>query len=475
MNEIKVKSTVVFKWNYDAIHEKCPTCHGFGDHTCGWCNGSHRKNRYIINEGSSRSSKTRSIIQVYHDYASRNTGKRLSVWRDTKKLCKDTVLNDMVRVFPGLPFYDEISLHQTESTYTFHRTGSVIEIKGTDDPDQVHGYNGHVVWVNEPYSISQDTFDQLDQRTEDFVVIDWNPKIAHFVDKLKKNPRAIVIKSTFRNNPFCPPEQKTKILSYQPVKACQIVTNKLLNEREAKEYDIIGNPKGFDRKLIKELFRCMENERQGTANAFNWSVYGLGEKAEKPNRIFHWNEISDDDYHKIDAKKYYASDWGVVDPWAILESKYYDGALYFHERNYRSENQIRESLSPEQLVKIDQQDDGLVSWYFNQLNITKDSDILCDTNRPMKIIALRNAGYDNATTAPKPPGSIVDGINILNNLKVYFTASSANLKLEQENYEREVDRYGIVLETPVDKDNHLMDDARYIALFLQFRGIISKV
>jgi hypothetical protein len=38
-----------------------------------------------------------------------------------------------------------------------------------------------------------------------------------------------------------------------------------------------------------------------------------------------------------------------------------------------------------------------------------------------------------------------------------------------------VDRYGIVLEEPEDIDNHLMDPSRYIALFLQARGIIKRV
>ena len=77
--------------------------------------------------------------------------------------------------------------------------------------------------------------------------------------------------------------------------------------------------------------------------------------------------------------------------------------------------------------------------------------------------------------SPKPKGSVRDGIDLLNNLKVFYTDSSVNLKYEQENYSRKVDRYGIVLEEPEDIDNHLMDPARYIALYLQAEGIIRKV
>jgi len=101
--------------------------------------------------------------------------------------------------------------------------------------------------------------------------------------------------------------------------------------------------------------------------------------------------------------------------------------------------------------------------------------IVCDNNRPLKIIALRNAGYEYAIAAVKGAGSIIDGISLLSGLKVYYTASSTNLKYEQENYSRMVDRYGIVLEEPEDNNNHLMDPARYGAEFLRSQGIIKTI
>lgn len=460
MIDVQVPVTVVFEKNHDAINaldEK-----------------GVRKYRYIIDEGSSRSSKTRSLIQIIHKYGLQNKNKRLSVWRDTKKDARDTVGSDVKEVFPQLPLAQYVTFNKTEAIYTFP-SGSVFEINGTDEPNKLHGYNCNVAWFNEPYDISRDTFDQLDMRTTDFILIDWNPQKAHWIDDLKKDPRTIVIHSTFRDNPFCPYEQKVKILSYQPVKLCQAVTEKLLTELEAKEYNLVENKSNLSERQIKELARCKENERKMSASAYKWMVYGLGLKSEKPNRIFFWQEISDDEYHKIDAKRYYGVDWGTVDPWGILEAKYYDGALYFHEKNYRSENEWRENLTMIEREHVDKQDEGLVKFVFTKLGIDKKADIVCDTNRPLKIQALWDAGYDYATGAPKPPGSIIDGINILCGMKVYYTSSSINLKYEQENYERQVDRYGVVLEEPVDKDNHLASDCgRYIALFLTLMGIIKR-
>lgn len=435
-------------------------------------NEGNKKYRYILLEGSSRSSKTQSLLQVFYCYANETENSRLSVWRDTAKDCRDTVMHDMHKVYPSLTRWQQVRFNISKSVFYFP-TKTNIEICGTDDIDKVHGYQGDVIWLNEPYKISRATFDQLDMRTTDIVFIDWNPKQAHWIDDLKKDPRTLVIHSTFKDNPFCPPEQRIKILSYQPVSDCSIAEQ--INEHEAKKYDILLNELNFTEKQLKELSRCKENERIGTASQFNWHVYGRGLKAERPNRIFHWQQISLDEYNAIGTTVHSASDWGAVDPWAILDAKYYDGCLYLHERHYDSENILKPKLSLKELEMINSMEEGIVSWVFNRLGINKDRVIVCDPNRPTKIRALRAAGYDYSIAAQKPPGSVIDGISGLNNMKVCYTSCSENLKYEQENYSRQVDRYGIVLEEPEDVDNHLMDCARYIYAFLKSQGIIKTI
>lgn len=452
--------TPVWKWNWDAIQERN------ADGTRRW--------RYIINEGSSRSSKTLSLIDCYDVYARRNSNKRLTVWRETKTDCKKTVLNDALKHFKSTGRYSDRGFNKTESIFNY-ATGSTFEIHGTDDLDTVHGLNQAAAWLNEPYRISREIFDQIDQRTEDFIFIDWNPRLAHWIEDLKKDPRALVIHSDFTDNPYCPPEQKAKILSYQPVSMCGIVLAKVLSETEANAYDISANPLEFSPGQLRELSRCKENEYKRSASAYNWQVYGLGLKAERPNRIYHWTEISLAEYQALDKPKYYGCDWGAVDPWAVGEAIYYDGALYVHEHNYASENTLRAGLAPTELQQIGTEDEGIVSWLFAKLGIDKNATIVCDPNRVAKILALRAAGWDYAIAASKPAGSVIDGIDLLNNIRVYYTSTSHNIKYEQENYSRKIDRYGIVLEDPEDLDNHHMDWIRYVAMFLQSSGIIQKI
>ncbi len=457
---MQAKATIVFQKNWSSIHEKDAA--------------GVRKYRYIINEGSSRSSKTISLIDCYDYYARSQDNKRMTVWRDTKTDCKKTVLVDTLKHLKKTSRYKiDQEFNKTESVFTYS-TGSTFEIHGTDDEETVHGLTQDCAWLNEPYKISRDTFDQIDQRTSDFIFIDWNPKKSHWIEDLKKDSRTIVIHSTFKDNPFCPPEQRTKILSYQPVKFSETVINKLVQEHEAKAYDLLKNPLNFTEKQIRELSRCRENEAKASANEFNWQVYGLGVKSEKPNRIFKWNEISAEEYKLIVSPLYIGVDWGAVDPWGVLEAKYYDGGLYLKELNYSSENEIRTRLTITELAQIAGDEDGIVTWMFSKLGINKKNTVVCDTNRPAKIAALRRSGW-YAMPAAKGPGSILDGIDLMQNLKVYYTSDSQNIKYEQENYSRSADKSGYILEEPEDMNNHLIDPARYICQYLQKMGIIKRI
>lgn len=475
METAQLKVTPVFQKIWEALH--LMAYNADGSPTIDELTGKHiRKYKYIKLCGSSRSSKTYSMIDAYDLLARSNKGKRLTVWRNTAKDCKETVLNDMQKhLKEDGRWFAGINFHETTSVMRYTSTRSKIEIHGTDDELTVHGLTQDWAWLNEPYKISRAVFDQIDQRTEESIIIDMNPLMSHWSEDLERDPRCITIHSTFEDNPFCPLEMRLKILSYQPVSMCAIVVRKKLSEPEAKIYDCLANLLRLSQWALDELIRCKENEYKRSANKFNWEVYGLGVKSERPNRVFHFEEIPDSVYNALDVVTYSASDWGVVDPWAVLDAKYYDGALYLHERNYSSENEIRGGLSNTELLQIGPaEQEGLVGWLFRKLEIPYGRIIVCDPNRVMKIRSLRSAGWEYAIAAQKPPGSIVDGITLVNDLRVYYTSSSVNLKYEQENYVRKVDTNGKVLEEPEDINNHIMDDVRYIATFLESQGIINR-
>jgi len=400
-----MKATIVFQKNYDAINAID-------------VNGI-RTYRHIVNTGSSRSSKTYSLIQLFYLYAFSNKNKRLSVWRDTKKDCKDTVLADMKKAFIDFENYESITFNKTESIFTFPNN-STIEICGTDDEEKIHGFQGDVIWLNEPYKISKDTFDQLSMRTSDFVLIDWNPKKTHWIDTLSKQDNSIVIHSTFKDNPFCPLEQKKKILSYEP-----------------NDY----------------------NNAQGTADKFMWECYGLGLKAEKPNRIYKgFGTITKEFYDGLPYNEYYGMDFGSTNPSSVVGVKFNgENEFYSHEYLYKP---IREMF-------------GTLAENLEAIGIRKDIPLICDSADPTRIGELQMAGF-NAIPAVKGQGSVNQGIGFINSMRNFYTECSLNYEHEYENYEWEVVN-GVNLDRPIKKDDHILDADRYCKTFLQFYlGINQK-
>ena len=152
-----MKATIVFEKIWKAIHAKNP-------------DGS-RKYKYIINTGSSRSSKTHSILQIEWVMCLKKPNTRVSIWRETKADCKMTILADLKKAVSTFPNIENVIFNKTESIYTFPN-GSTIEFMGGDEENRVHGFQGNIAHLNEPYKFGLEAFDQIDMRTSDFLIID---------------------------------------------------------------------------------------------------------------------------------------------------------------------------------------------------------------------------------------------------------------------------------------------------------------
>lgn len=393
---MKIKATIVFEKIWNAINAKNE-------------DGS-RKYKYIINTGSSRSSKTYSILQSHWLKAITEENKRISIWRETKADCKMTILVDLKKAVPTLPHSNLVNFNKTESIFTFP-SGSTIEFMGSDEENRLHGFQGDIVQLNEPYNFSEEAFNQIDMRTSDYILIDWNPKGKHWIDDLSKRDNAIAIHSTFRDNPFIPYEQKKKILSYEPT-----------------EYNI----------------------QQGTANDYMWQVYGLGLKAEKPNKIYHnWKIIDDNEFDMLPYSLYYGLDFGLSSPTSLVAMKFDgDRTFFFKEILYKPLNKIEGTLSEE----------------FERLKIPKHIEIICDVGNELNKTEkqkLNNSGY-NVLPAMKGAGSIISGIETLQKHEVYYTKSSKNLEQEYEGYSWRIAK-GIQLDEPEQTDDHALDACKYVA------------
>ena len=460
------------------------------------------KYKIICQEGSSRSSKTWSNFQVIFMFVYSQHFKSVAVIRDVAKDCHDILEVDWIKWISDpmgrmkqaengdislsealqLMQKEELSKHfirnKQKHTWTCKKTKSVIQFTGLDSDVKVMGMTNDLVWINEPYAFSEEIFKQLLQRTKQ-ILFDWNPREAHFINKngYKTRKDTITLHSTFLDNPFCPEESRRQLLGYQSIKFSDVVIFDLISAKDTLTYNFEENKLLFTKKQIKELQRCIYNEETNSASDYHWQVYGLGIGAERPNRIFKWKPIAYSDYLAINKPVWYGVDWGKVDPFGIVEIKYDDGKLYVHELNYLSENgwlNNNKLLSETEKHQINKQhEEGFVIWLFNKLGIDKNRPIICDNNRPKKVEALRQVGFDYAVKADDK--AILDGIDILSKLEVFYTRESKNVEYEQENYSYALDRKGTQLEEPEDMNNHTMDPTRYVALKLRSLGIIKIV
>lgn len=389
-----MKATIVFEKNYDAVEKEGV--------------------KYIINKGSSRSSKTHSLLQLFWVLAWSRSNVKLAVFRFTKKDCKDTVLQDMLKYYPTLPMYENVVFNKSESYFTFPN-GSKIFIEGTDDELKVMGYHSDFLWLNEFYKINKSTFDQLDMRCSGKVFMDYNPVGKHWVDDIIKQDKAVVIHSTFKDNPFVPKAQKEKILSYEPT-----------------AYNI----------------------EQKTANNYMWQVFGLGLKAEKPNRIFkNWERINNALFESLQLPTYYGLDFGNNAPSTLTEVKYDNKTKTFFAR----------LLIYKPMNKMQSNDGHGIVKEFELLNIPKNIPIIVDSaDKDNRLILMRN-GY-NIIIANKGSGSVVSSISLLQQSRICYVENE-DVEREYENYEWEIIN-GVNLDRPIKKDDHFIDGFKYCVTWL---------
>lgn len=385
--------------------------------------------------GGQGAGKTISILMLIIDFI-KNTKCEITVCSAQLSKLKDTALNDFLKIMKDYNLYNESQFNKSESTY-YYEPGHFCEFLGLDKADVGKGRRRKLVYINEANKITRDQYQDITARA-DIVIIDFNPDARFFGHDLINDFNFINL--TYLDNEFLSQNEIRNILSYKK-----------------KGYDDKGN-------VINEYW------------ANKWRVYGLGEIGGVEGRIFNWKKIEYGNYLKIDKTPIYTVDWGKVDPFAIGEMKYLDGKLFNHELNYMSENEWRRKLSPSEQMEINGRDnDGFVTWMFERLNIPKNAYIICDSNRPEKILTLRKAGWEYAVAVDGNSKKIMEGIDVLQNLDVYYTSTSQHIEDEQGAYKWEEDRLGNTLEKPEDKNNHHMDRIRYGAMWMQKQGIINKI
>lgn len=263
---LEISHTKVFSWNFEALNDD--------------------NFRFIVNIGGSRSSKTYSLCQMLIVYCLTNPKKLVSICRKTFPTLRATVLRDFIEVMRDLNIYKLSEHHKTENVYNFSN-GSAIEFFAIDDEQKLRGRKRDLLWVNEANEITFDEFNQLNMRTVNKLIFDFNPSdVEHWLYNLIEKDNAKLIKSTYKDNPFLPK-------------------------------DIV--------KEIENLINVDENY---------YKIYALGEKPIPTTRIYTHFKL----YDKLptdNADIVYGLDFGYNHPCALIKAHNIDDAYYIEEVIYK--------------------------------------------------------------------------------------------------------------------------------------------
>lgn len=394
--------------------------------------------RGCILEGSSRSGKTWSGIDVIIYICTKlETNCTINIYRETYNEFKTTLYDDFKRRLDD--FGLDNPFHRAKEIKSFKINGNTIYFLG----DGKHGGGCDYAFYNEMMMIPNEVFDQSEMRCRKFWWGDYNPSFTdHYVfDKIVPRPDVGFLRTTFLNNPFISPQEKSKILSYEPW---------LPNSYEVTDDGVyyLGEP-------ITDTHQPPphpNNIDNGTADEFMWKVYGLGLRGAMKGVIF--NQLTWIDEFPEHTDFIYANDFGfTADPNAF-------GRYAEDENNIWVELLVYEPIeTPETLCGV-----------YETLGVDYGSIIACDSSDKYTgenkgtvemVRGLQDMGYSNAFKISKTK-SVMYWILSMKQKKIHVVKNHLwkYVKKERENYKfKEIN--GILINQPIDAYNHFWDMARY--------------
>lgn len=354
----------------------------------------------VSEQGSGRSSKTYNtmIWLVWQCLSAPKT--TVSVCRATLPSLKGSVLRDFIEILQRIGVYSDKAYNKSDLIYTFSN-GSWVEFFSCDNEQKLRGRKRKILFVNEANELKFLEWQQLQLRTTQFSIIDYNPSFSdeHWICELNKDPRTYHFITTYKDNPF------------------------------------------LEQKVVDEI------ESLKRKNYSLWQIYGLGQQALVEGLVFRNVDVVErvplSNYRR---RRFLGMDFGYTnDPTAIVDVTIEEETktLYVDELCYRTQmltSDIVRELKEQGQVKI----------------VSESAD-------PRLVQEIYRAGV-NIHPVVKYQGSIEAGITKMQEYKIVITKRSINLIKEFRNYTYSQDKEGKWMNTPIDVWNHGIDAIRYVIM-----------
>jgi phage terminase large subunit len=359
------------------------------------------RKRLRILQGSSSAGKTIAVLLIFIERAQLEPGKLFSVVSETLPHLKKGAIRDFLNIMEGHQYYVDAQWNRTDFIYTFE-SGSKIEFFSADSPDKVRGPRRDVLFINEANNISYETYTQLAIRTNEDIYLDYNPVAEFWVHE-------------------------------------EIVNNMDLDTGlPMTEFDFLILTYKDNDALPESVVKELESRRK---NIGWWRVYGEGQLGEATGVIYpRWQQI--DQVPEGARLERYGLDFGYSnDPTAIV-------AIYYYNQGYiLDEVLFQKGLSNKQIA------DTLLAQEHKAL-------VIADSAEPKSIDEIRSYGV-NIMPAIKGQGSVLQGIQIVQDADISITKRSVNGIKANKNYVWDTDQDGKPTNTPDHFWSDFCDATRY--------------
>jgi phage terminase large subunit len=285
--------------------------------------------KIVVQQGGTRSGKTYNILLwIIFSYCEKNSGKIITICRKTFPALRGTVMRDFLTIMKDHEIYSEDDHSKTASEYRLN--GNTIEFISLDMPQKIRGRKRDLLFCNEANELTFEDWQQLLFRTNEKVIIDFNPSEEFHWIYDQVLPRADVefYQTTYKDNPFLGAEIKAEI-------------------ERLKEID--------------------ENY---------WRVYGLGERGQAKSLVYTFSTTKE--IPKEAKLVSYGLDFGYSsDPTSLVRTYILDDNMYVDELLYRT-GMTNQDIANEMKV----------------LGLDRSNEIYADSAEPKSIEEIYRMGWN---------------------------------------------------------------------------------
>ncbi len=363
------------------------------------------KKRIRVVQGGTSASKTFSILAYLSVYLMTEK-KDCSIVSETIPHLRRGAMKDWLKIMESVNQFYPNQFNKSTMKYQFDN-GSTLEFFSVDVESKLRGARRDILFCNEANALSYETYLQLATRTNDFIILDFNPTAEFWAHtELKDDPDTDWIVLTYKDS---------------------------LNVDKKSE--------GFGKYLapaaaIKEIKKAKAKADQGNEFFKNWyQVYGLGEVGKLSGAVFqNWIE---GEFKEV-SKSVFGQDYGMNDPTTLVQTSIDKKRkiIYAKECFYKS------NLVTSEIAKLNKRFAG-------------DNLIIGDSAEKRLILELSKTS--NIKSSIKGQGSVNFGISMMQDYQIIVDPESKNLISELKKY--------VWLEkksqTPIDAFCHCIDAMRY--------------